>query len=117
MTDEITNVTVELAGAGLDKEKGNHVQITGTMDPTEAPVSGATQYVRVSGVKRLGRGCPANKSAAAGTGGAPSNNSGGNTGGEPAAEGKGGGAEGAAGGEGGISTTVRALSGSSASVS
>ena len=85
VTDDVTNVTVELAGAGLDKEKGYRVQVTGIMDPTGAPVSGATQYVRVSAVKRLGRGCPANKPAAAGAGGAP-NNAGGapnNAGGAP----------------------------------
>jgi hypothetical protein len=131
VTDEITNVTVELAGAGLDKEKGNHVQITGVMDPTGAPVSGATQYVRVSGVKRVGRGCPANKPAAAGAGGAPSSNAGGapssntggvpadntggapanNTGGGAAGAGKGGGAGGAAGAGGGISATALAVIG------
>jgi hypothetical protein len=71
LTDEITNVTVELAGSGLDKENGNHMQVTGVMDPTGAPVSGATQYVRVSTLKRLGRGCPADKAAAAGAGGNP----------------------------------------------
>ena len=70
LTDEITNVTVELAGPGLDRESGNHVEVTGAMDPTGAPVSGATQYVRISQIKRLGKGCPTNKAIAAGAGGA-----------------------------------------------
>lgn len=70
ITDDLTNVTVELAGPGVERESGNQVQVTGIMDPTGAPVSGATQYVRVNGLKRLARGCPANKAAAAGAGGA-----------------------------------------------
>lgn len=70
LTDEVTNVTVELAGSGLDKESGNRVEVTGAMDPTAAPVSGATQYIRLTVLKRLGKGCAANKAAAAGAGGA-----------------------------------------------
>jgi hypothetical protein len=47
------------------------MEVTGAMDPTASPVSDATQYIRVSGVKRLSRGCAAtNKAAAAGAGGA-----------------------------------------------
>ena len=71
VTDEVTNVTVEVAGSGLDRESGNRVEVTGAMDPTASPVSDATQYIRMSGVKRLSRGCAAtNKAAAAGAGGA-----------------------------------------------
>ncbi len=66
MTDEVTNVTVEVAGAGLDKENANRVQVTGLMDPAKAPVSGASQFLRVTGVRRLAKGCPANTAAAAG---------------------------------------------------
>jgi hypothetical protein len=70
VTDEVTNVTVEVAGSGLDKEGGNRVQITGAMDPAASPASGATEYIRVSGVKRLSRGCVAtDRAAAAGAGG------------------------------------------------
>ncbi len=70
VTDEVTNVTVEVAGPGLGKEGGNRVQITGAMDPAASPVSGATEYIRVNGVKRLSRGCAAtDKAAAAGAGG------------------------------------------------
>jgi hypothetical protein len=71
LTDETTNVTVELAGAGLAKEVGNRVEITGQTDPTATPVTDASQFVRVSSVKHLGKGAPADSgAAAAGTGGA-----------------------------------------------
>lgn len=72
LTDETTNVVVELGGLGLDKEKGNRVEITGAMDPTATPVSDASQFIRVSSVKRLSKGCGASgAAAAAGAGGAP----------------------------------------------
>jgi hypothetical protein len=70
LTDEVTNVTVELSGPGLDRESGNRVEVTGAMDPTAAPVSGTTQYIRISQLKRMGKGCLGNKAAAAGAGGA-----------------------------------------------
>lgn len=72
LTDETTNVTVELAGGGIDKEAGNRVEITGALDPTATPVSGATQVIRVNQIRRVGRGCPATPgAAAAGAGGKP----------------------------------------------
>jgi hypothetical protein len=78
VTDEVTSVTVEVAGSGLEKESGNRVQVTGAADPSATPASGATQYLRVSRLKRLSRGCAAtDKAAAAGAGG----NAGGSTGG------------------------------------
>jgi hypothetical protein len=99
VTDEVTNVTVEVAGSGLDKESGNRVQVTGALDPARSPVSGATRYIRVSAVKRLSRGCAAtDKAAAAGAGGAASN-AGGATGSVGGAAGSAGGAAG--GGAGG----------------
>jgi hypothetical protein len=73
LTDDTTNVTVEAMGAGLDKEAGNRVEIIGAMDPTGSPVSGASQVIRVSQLKRIGKGCPASAgkgAAAAGAGGA-----------------------------------------------
>ena len=72
LTDEVTNVTVELAGAGLDAEGGNRVEASGALDPSGSPVSGATQFIRVTRVKRLGKGCVATGkgAAAAGAGGA-----------------------------------------------
>ncbi len=68
ITDETTNVTVELGGLGLDKEKGNRVELIGAMDPTMTPVSDASQFVRVANVKHLAKGCAG--TAAAGAGGA-----------------------------------------------
>ena len=57
LTDNTTNVTVEAVGTGLEKESGNKVEITGAMDATATPVSGATQVIRVSQIKRLGKNC------------------------------------------------------------
>ena len=93
LTDEVTSVTVEIGGSGLDKESGNRVEVTGAADSAATPVSGASRYIRVSGLKRLGRGCAAaDKAAAAGAGGA-ANNAGG-------AANNAGGAAGGAGGTG-----------------
>jgi hypothetical protein len=104
ITDETTNVVIEVAGPGLDKEKDNMVEIVGAMDPTATPVSDASQFVRVASVKRLGKGCAG--TAAAGSGGAA---------GTPAGAGAGGaGAPGKAGGGGaggGLSTTMIAIIG------
>ena len=64
LTDETTNVTVEVTGPGLKKEEGRRVEISGFLDPTATPVSDATQVIRVTGITRLPAG-----TAAAGTGG------------------------------------------------
>jgi hypothetical protein len=93
LTDETTNVVVELAGPGLDKEKGNRVEIAGGMDPTASPVSDASQFIRVSAVKHLGKGCET--TAAAGSGGRGAGTA-------PAAK---------AGGVGGLSTSTIAIIG------
>jgi hypothetical protein len=68
LTDETTNVTVELAGPGLEKETGNQVEISGSTDGNAAPVTDASQFIRVTNVKRTAKGCVANKSAAAAAG-------------------------------------------------
>ncbi len=71
LTDETTNVTVEVAGAGLSKEVGYRIEVTGTMDPTATPVTDASQFIRVTSVKRLGKAvAPGAGAAAAGQGGA-----------------------------------------------
>jgi hypothetical protein len=71
LTDETTNVTVELGGPGLDRETGNRVEVSGSLDAAATPVTDASQFIRVSGVKRIGRNCVVNRSgtAAAGVGG------------------------------------------------
>jgi len=71
LTDETTNVTVELAGPGLSKEVGSRVEATGSMDPTATPITDASQYIRVSEVKHLGKVASGSSgAAAAGQGGA-----------------------------------------------
>jgi len=54
LTDETTNVTVELQGVGLDREVGNVVEVTGNAIPGTRPVAGATQVIRVSALKSIG---------------------------------------------------------------
>lgn len=71
ITDETTNVTVEVLGAGLDKEAGHHVEITGAADAAATPVSTASQLIRSNSVKRLQGGCGSG-AAAAGVGGSRS---------------------------------------------
>lgn len=91
VTDEVTSVIVEVAGSGLAKESGNRVEVTGAADSAATPASGASQYIRVSGLKRMGRGCAAtDKAAAAGTGGGAGNTGGaaGNAGGAAGGAGK-----------------------------
>lgn len=71
LTDETTNVTVEVAGPGLAKEVGNRVELTGALDPTASPVTDASQFIRVTAVKHLGKSAAGGAgAAAAGKGGA-----------------------------------------------
>ncbi len=70
ITDELTNVTVELTGSGLAKETDNRVEVTGAMEAGGGSGSGVSQVVRVRALKRLGKGCLAVKAAAAGSVGA-----------------------------------------------
>ncbi|HVO96444.1 MAG TPA: hypothetical protein VMT15_00165 [Bryobacteraceae bacterium] len=71
LTDETTNVTVELTGAGLSQDVGYRVEVTGTTDVAATPVSDAAHLVRVSSAKRLGKSRDSGGAAAAGKGGAP----------------------------------------------
>jgi len=68
VTDETTNVTVEVAGSNLGKRVGKRVETTGSMDPTATPVSDASQFIRVTSVHALS----GEATAAAGAGGAGS---------------------------------------------
>jgi hypothetical protein len=67
LTDETTNVTVEVAGPGLEKQVGNRVELTGDTDPSVTPVPEASQFLRVSQVER--KGAVTGRAAAAGTAG------------------------------------------------
>lgn len=75
IVDETTNVTIEVAGPGLAKEVGNRVEVTGAMDPAVAPSTDASQFIRVTSLKRLSKGQAGGRSgsssgtAPAGTGG------------------------------------------------
>jgi hypothetical protein len=72
ITDETTNVTVEVTGSNLAKLVGKRVEVTGSQDPTATPVSDASQIIRVTSVKPL----PGTGTAAAGSGGATTQNGG-----------------------------------------
>ncbi len=76
LTDETTNVTVEVAGPNLDKVAGKRVELTGTLDPTATPVSDASQFIRVASVKPL-----PGAATAAGAGGTAGGTAGGAVGG------------------------------------
>jgi len=65
LTDETTNVMVEVTGEGLQKEQGNRVEITGAQDPAATPAPDASELIRVTGVKRISKGCEKGKQSAA----------------------------------------------------
>ncbi|MEO8025049.1 MAG: hypothetical protein ABI823_01165 [Bryobacteraceae bacterium] len=66
LTDETTSVTMELRGQGLEREVGNNVAVSGTME-----VMGDAHFVNVMSISRSGKGC-SGKAAAAGSGGSHS---------------------------------------------
>jgi hypothetical protein len=66
LVDRITNVTMELQGAGLEAEVGNLVEITGTVDSAAPTVAGASQIIDVTSIKRLTKGARAAGAAGAG---------------------------------------------------
>lgn len=68
LTDETSNVTVQLRGGNA--QAGRHVQISGSMVPNATPSSGATQVVNVANVKDLGACTPAGVPVAGSGGGA-----------------------------------------------
>jgi hypothetical protein len=100
LRDETTNVTVEVAGPGLEKEAGNRVELSGSLDPSATPVSEASQFIRITRVTRISKSCSARPGAvAAGVGGAAG------------AAGAAGGAAGAAGAAAGISAATISIIG------
>lgn len=71
LRDETTNVTVEVAGPRLEKEAGNRVELSGSLDSSATPVSEASQFIRVTRVTRISKNCSVRPGAvAAGVGGA-----------------------------------------------
>ncbi|MGI8989017.1 MAG: hypothetical protein ACR2I2_05455 [Bryobacteraceae bacterium] len=69
LTDETSNVTVELRGSGLSQHVGHRIQITGSMMASGTPMGGASQVVNVSDIKMLSTGCTMPPAGAAGAGG------------------------------------------------
>lgn len=68
LRDEVSQVTVEITGSGLERHVGARIQVTGVLDPAATPVSGASQVVRVTQVRALagasgGAAAPAGASA------------------------------------------------------
>jgi len=68
VVDRVTNVTMQVQGAGLEAEVGKLVEITGTVDPAPPTVPGASQLINVTSIKRLTKA--ARPAAAAGAGAA-----------------------------------------------
>src|SRR5262249_36418777 len=53
VTHEVTNVTVEVGGSGLPKAGERRVETPGTADPAATPVSGTSQLIRVTQIRRV----------------------------------------------------------------
>jgi hypothetical protein len=98
MTDETSNVTVQLRGRTV--KVGRRVQLTGTMVPNATAAGGATQILNVTGVKEVGGTC--RTGAVAGAAGAA---------GGAAAAGAGAAGGAAAGAAAGIGTTTIVIAG------
>ena len=71
LTDETTNVTVEITGPGVEREVGNRVEVIGSTDSSFTPVPEASEYIRVTQVRRIGKGPAVASGAAAPAGAAP----------------------------------------------
>jgi hypothetical protein len=56
LVDQTTNLVIELQGPGLDREIGNHVEISGAPAEAVATVPGAAQVVRVAALKQVTKG-------------------------------------------------------------
>jgi hypothetical protein len=66
ITDQTTNVTMEVRGPGVEKEVGNHVEITGASDAGSPTVKGASQIINATAVTRVGKaGACSSKAAGA----------------------------------------------------
>jgi hypothetical protein len=74
LTDQVTHVTVEVTGQGLQAQVGQVVQVTGTLNASATPVAGASQVIAATSVQTVaaaaGGGAAGGGAAAAGAGGA-----------------------------------------------
>jgi len=94
LTDETSNVTVQLNGSNV--RTGRRVQVTGSMVPNATAAKPATQVLNVTNVKEVGGACKAGGAAAAAGG---------------AAAGAAGGAAGAAAGGAAVATSTAVVAG------
>jgi len=53
VTDETTNMTVELVGEGLEQYVGRRIEATGVIDPTTKPAAPASSLVKITELKQL----------------------------------------------------------------
>jgi hypothetical protein len=66
LTDQTTNVAMEVRGVGVEKEVGKEVEITGAPEAGSSTVKGVSQIVNVSSFKRVGKaGACSSKAAGA----------------------------------------------------
>jgi len=109
LTDETSNVTVQLRGGNV--RAGRRVEVTGTTVANATATKPATQVINVTGVKDVGGACKAGTAAAAAGAGAAGAGAAAGSGG--AAAGRAAGAAGAAAGAAaaGISTTTAVVAG------
>ena len=74
VVDRITNVTMQVQGAGLEAEVGKLVEITGTVNAAPPSVPGASQLIDVTSIRKLTRSAGAAAGSGSGGSGAPSAN-------------------------------------------
>ena len=67
IVDDTTKLTMEVRGTVVEKEAGNRVQITGASAAGSPTVTGASQIVNVSELKRISKGGACSSKAGAGT--------------------------------------------------
>jgi hypothetical protein len=67
LTDQVTHVTVEITGLGLQAHVGHVIQVTGTLNTAATPVAGASQVIAAASIQTVPAG--GGGAAPAGTGG------------------------------------------------
>ena len=96
LTDETTQVTIEIVGKDLAKSAGKRVEVSGSLDPAVSPTSDASQLVRVQNLRLLAQATPPAPAAAGGAGSSSASGAAGSAGASGAAGSVGAGAGGAA---------------------
>lgn len=77
LTDQVTRVTVEVTGQGLQAHVGQVVQVTGTVNASATPVAGASQVIAATSVQTVAAGAATGGAAGGATGGAAAAGAGG----------------------------------------